>query len=135
MTHKISLLPPETRAALERSLPQMPDMCAYEVSQRMLEIHQAQDTDSIPTAELVVRDGRKVTLEGAELDFYTFCTEHEIDGGIIDKAYTPTRLGRQYISAYDIYNMIDEMKRAMARGGIKRLESQEHKMFGQSDAV
>lgn len=88
-----------------------------------------EEIENIPSAELVIRKGKQITLERAQNDFYNFCAEYGIDATVHHNAWTDTRLGRQNISAYDFYHMIDEMKRGILNNKPKSIEAEEQKLI------
>lgn len=73
--------------------------------------------------EIAQTKRKKITLQGAMNDFQDFCMEHGLEAEINDKAWTDTRLGAQKISAYDIYKVMDDLREAMNRKRILRLEN------------
>lgn len=85
----------------------------------------------VPLNELMVREGKKITLEGAMNDFYWFCEKYEIDATIHDNAWTSERLGMQRISAYDIYNIMDQIMNGLLDARQKQLQQQQ-KLIGQA---
>ena len=89
----------------------------------------AADEESLSTVELMLREGKKPSLEQAMYDWVNFCAENEIEGTIHDNAWTDTRLGMQKISAYDIYNMMDEIKRGLLNAKQKGITQNKQKLL------
>jgi hypothetical protein len=66
--------------------------------------------DNLPTVDVLIREGKSITLKQAEIDLYDFADTHNMDISIHSNAWTDTRLGKQRISAYDIYDLLDQLK-------------------------